>query len=98
MDLAQLKTEIDAAWDDRDAVNASTKGAVRDAVATALALLDLGTARNPASRKRASSQPLNFGGTLSHHTDSPLPSKMVPLGMVCMSFRRNDKSTAFFSH
>ena len=45
MDLAQLETEINAAWDNRDAVNASTKGAVRDAVATALALLDSGTAR-----------------------------------------------------
>ena len=45
MDLAQLETEINAAWDNRDAVNASTTGAVRDAVAAALALLDSGTAR-----------------------------------------------------
>ena len=45
MDLAQLETEINSAWDNRDSVNASTKGAVRDAVATALALLDSGTAR-----------------------------------------------------
>ena len=45
MDLAQLETEINAAWDNRDAVNASTTGAVRDAVADALALLDSGTAR-----------------------------------------------------
>ena len=37
MDLVQLGTEIDAAWDNRDAVNASTTGAVRDAVADALA-------------------------------------------------------------
>ena len=45
MDLAQIETEINAAWDNRDAVNASTAGAVRDAVADALALLDSGTAR-----------------------------------------------------
>ena len=45
MDLAQLETEINSAWDNRDSVNVSTKGAVRDAVATALALLDSGTAR-----------------------------------------------------
>jgi 2,3,4,5-tetrahydropyridine-2-carboxylate N-succinyltransferase len=45
MDLAQLETEINAAWDNRDAVNAATTGAVRDAVAAALALLDSGTAR-----------------------------------------------------
>ena len=45
MDLAQLETEINAAWDNRDAVNTSTTGAVRDAIADALALLDSGTAR-----------------------------------------------------
>mgnify|MGYP001019693225 CR=1 FL=1 len=45
MDLAQLETEINAAWDNRDAVNATTTGAVRDAVAAALALLDSGAAR-----------------------------------------------------
>ena len=45
MDVAQLETEINAAWDDRDAVNASTNGVVYDAVATALGLLDSGTAR-----------------------------------------------------
>ena len=45
MDLAQLETEINAAWDNRDAVNADTKGAVRDAVVEALNLLDSGKAR-----------------------------------------------------
>ncbi|MEK9848982.1 MAG: 2,3,4,5-tetrahydropyridine-2,6-dicarboxylate N-succinyltransferase [Candidatus Puniceispirillum sp.] len=45
MDLAQLETEIDAAWENRDAVNAATKGAVRDAVSTALDMLDSGAAR-----------------------------------------------------
>ena len=45
MDLAQLETEINAAWDNRDAVNADTKGAVRDAVVEVLNLLDNGKAR-----------------------------------------------------
>ena len=46
MDLAQLETEINAAWDNRDAVNADTKGAVRNAVQVeALNLLDNGKAR-----------------------------------------------------
>ena len=45
MDLAQLETEINIAWDNRDAVNADTKGAVRDAVVEALSLLDSGKAR-----------------------------------------------------
>ncbi len=41
-DLAQT---IDAAWEDRASVSASTKGAVRDAVEHALELLDSGKAR-----------------------------------------------------
>ena len=45
MDLAQLETEINTAWYNRDAVNADTKGAVRDAVVEALNLLDSGKAR-----------------------------------------------------
>ena len=45
MDLVQLATEIDTAWDNRDAVNADTKGAVRDAVVEALNLLDSGKVR-----------------------------------------------------
>ena len=45
MDLAQLATEINTAWDNRDAVNADTKGAVREAVVEALNLLDSGKAR-----------------------------------------------------
>ena len=45
MDLAQLETEINTAWDNSDAVNADTKGAVRDAVVEALNLLDSGKAR-----------------------------------------------------
>jgi 2,3,4,5-tetrahydropyridine-2-carboxylate N-succinyltransferase len=45
MDLAQLETEINTSWDNRDAVNADTKGAVRDAVVEALNLLDSGKAR-----------------------------------------------------
>ena len=45
MDMAQLEQDINAAWDDRDAISASTTGAVRDAVNAALAMLDNGTAR-----------------------------------------------------
>ena len=45
MDMAQLEQDINAAWDDRDAISAATTGAVRDAVNAALAMLDNGTAR-----------------------------------------------------
>ncbi|KQU48203.1 2,3,4,5-tetrahydropyridine-2,6-dicarboxylate N-succinyltransferase [Sphingomonas sp. Leaf339] len=40
-----LATTIDAAWEDRAALGFDTKGATRDAVETALAMLDAGTAR-----------------------------------------------------
>ena len=40
-----LQTTIDAAWEDRDAINFDTRGAVRDAVVDAIRLLDAGTAR-----------------------------------------------------
>jgi len=43
--MSNLQTIIDAAWDARDTVNAATKGEVRDAVESALALLDDGKAR-----------------------------------------------------
>ena len=45
MDLAQLETEINAAWDARENVTVDTKGAIRDAVASALDMLDNGSAR-----------------------------------------------------
>ena len=45
MDHSQLEQTIDAAFDDRDNVSASTKGEVRDAVDTTLDLLDGGTLR-----------------------------------------------------
>jgi len=45
MNLAQLETEIDAAWEARDGVTIDSKGAVRDAVQAALEMLDNGTAR-----------------------------------------------------
>lgn len=41
----ELQTVIEQAWEDRDAVNAATKGTVRDAVNSALAALDNGSAR-----------------------------------------------------
>jgi len=40
-----LKTTLEAAWEARDTVSTATKGAVRDAVETALELLDSGRAR-----------------------------------------------------
>jgi 2,3,4,5-tetrahydropyridine-2-carboxylate N-succinyltransferase len=40
-----LQTTIDAAWEARDTINAATTGDVRDAVNTALAMLDDGHAR-----------------------------------------------------
>ena len=45
MDHAALETTIDAAFEDRDNVSASTKGEVRDAVDHALDLLDRGELR-----------------------------------------------------
>ncbi|CAN7552011.1 2,3,4,5-tetrahydropyridine-2,6-dicarboxylate N-succinyltransferase [Rhizobium sp. LjRoot254] len=44
-DLASLERTIDAAFDDRENVNVSTRGEVRDAVEHALNLLDSGKAR-----------------------------------------------------
>lgn len=44
-DLAALASTIETAFDNRDAVSTSTRGEVRDAVETALNLLDLGQAR-----------------------------------------------------
>ena len=45
MDKAQLETEINAAWDDRDNVSTQTGGTVREAVMVALDMLDSGAAR-----------------------------------------------------
>ncbi|MDC1381877.1 2,3,4,5-tetrahydropyridine-2,6-dicarboxylate N-succinyltransferase [Candidatus Puniceispirillum sp.] len=45
MDLAQLETEINASWDNRDTITVDSKGAVRDAVANSLEILDSGSAR-----------------------------------------------------
>ena len=45
MDVAQLEQDINAAWDARDTIGADTTGPVRDAVATALDMLDSGVAR-----------------------------------------------------
>ncbi|MDH4412878.1 MAG: 2,3,4,5-tetrahydropyridine-2,6-dicarboxylate N-succinyltransferase [Rhizobium sp.] len=44
-DLTQLEHVIEAAFDNRDTVSTSTKGEIRDAVETALNLLDSGTVR-----------------------------------------------------
>ncbi len=45
MQTAQLKTVIEAAWEARDGLTSATKGEVRDAVESALGLLDGGTLR-----------------------------------------------------
>lgn len=45
MDKAQLETEINAAWDDRDNVSTQKDGTVREAVMVALDMLDSGAAR-----------------------------------------------------
>jgi 2,3,4,5-tetrahydropyridine-2,6-dicarboxylate N-succinyltransferase len=45
MSNASLQSTIETAWDKRDGVNAQTKGEVREAVETALDLLDQGQAR-----------------------------------------------------
>ncbi len=42
---AELQKTIDAAWDARESISSATKGEVRDAVETALNLLDTGAAR-----------------------------------------------------
>ena len=44
-DLSHLESVVEAAWEDRAAVSAATHGEVRDAVESALALLDSGQAR-----------------------------------------------------
>ncbi|RIJ64654.1 2,3,4,5-tetrahydropyridine-2,6-dicarboxylate N-succinyltransferase [Brevundimonas sp. LPMIX5] len=44
-DLTHLESVIEAAWEDRAAVSSATRSEVRDAVETALALLDSGQAR-----------------------------------------------------
>ncbi|SHO65158.1 2,3,4,5-tetrahydropyridine-2-carboxylate N-succinyltransferase [Pseudoxanthobacter soli DSM 19599] len=44
-DTAELAAAIEAAWEDRATIDAATKGAVRDAVETTLALLDGGEIR-----------------------------------------------------
>ena len=45
MSHSQLQSVIDKAWDNRDQVNAKTKGEIREAVDQALELLDSGTVR-----------------------------------------------------
>ncbi len=45
MSNSELQKTVEAAWDTRADISATTKGAVRDAVETALGMLDAGTAR-----------------------------------------------------
>jgi hypothetical protein len=55
--------------------------------------IEPGTARKPAAAKRASSQPANLDGTLSHQTAPPGPPGISAIGL-----NRNESKTAFFSH
>ena len=57
MSTAQLQKTIEAAFEARDTINAQTKGEVRDAVTTALNLLDSGVAR--VAEKRGSEWVVN---------------------------------------
>ena len=45
LDIGDLKSTIEDAWDARDTIGLDTRGPVRDAVETALALMDCGQAR-----------------------------------------------------
>ncbi len=45
MSTVPLQSTIDAAWEDRDSIDPGTGGAIRDAVDSALDLLDGGDAR-----------------------------------------------------
>jgi 2,3,4,5-tetrahydropyridine-2,6-dicarboxylate N-succinyltransferase len=55
MSNANLQSVIEKAWDARDGLNAKTKGEVRDAVETTLAMLDSGRLR--VAEKSAGSKP-----------------------------------------
>ena len=59
-DLASLEKTIEAAFDNRDNVNTSTRGEVRDAVETALNLLDSGKVRVAAWAARNDVQRANL--------------------------------------
>jgi 2,3,4,5-tetrahydropyridine-2-carboxylate N-succinyltransferase len=45
MNINELKSQIESAWEARDGVNATTQGVIRDAVTETLNLLDAGTLR-----------------------------------------------------
>ena len=53
--MTDLKATIEAAWDKRDGLNATTKGAVREAVETTLSMLDTGKLR--VAEKTAGTKP-----------------------------------------
>ena len=53
MSHAELAKTIDDAFEKRDGISPATKGAVRDAVETALDLLDRGKARVAEKRRTA---------------------------------------------
>ena len=58
MSFADLQKTIDSAWDSRDSLGVSTKGAVREAVEAALDALDAASCaspRRPAASGRSTS-------------------------------------------
>jgi 2,3,4,5-tetrahydropyridine-2-carboxylate N-succinyltransferase len=55
MSKTQLSAVVEAAWEKRDGVNAATKGEIRDAVETTLAMLDRGELR--VAEKTAGTKP-----------------------------------------
>ena len=65
MSRTALETTINAAFDARDGVTAATKGEVRDAVESALALLDQGEARVAEVARMLGGEHLS-GTTLAH--------------------------------
>ncbi len=74
--MTNLQAVIDAAWDARDTINVATKGEVRDAVETVLALLDSGEARV--------AEPSNNSATGAWQVNQWLKKA------VLLSFRLND--------
>jgi 2,3,4,5-tetrahydropyridine-2,6-dicarboxylate N-succinyltransferase len=83
MSTHHLKTVIEAAWEARDGLTAATKGEVRDAVETALNMLDSGTLR--VAEKTAGTNPTD--GWVVHQWAKKA---------VLLSFRLNDNSVMPF--
>ncbi|HVT52698.1 MAG TPA: 2,3,4,5-tetrahydropyridine-2,6-dicarboxylate N-succinyltransferase [Dongiaceae bacterium] len=79
MDIGGLQATIDAAWENRTRINATTKGTTRDAVESALELLDRGAVRvaEKQSGKWSTNQWLKKAVLLSFRLND---SELVPGG------------------